>query len=283
MLKFVFNKDRQVSSFFLREVADNMAELQIFFPDNEVTIYQFTVNGKVGIMNYGIAQQNKIRSCERQQLYGSKTMLCMNRKTLYYFTNFSNKFVSAFNLGKFETDILAQHNAFPLAYVSRLEEFYVLLSNYNVVNVMNLTQQHKVYCEEGQAKLMQQLIDPREVERYRLKGDNALKVTSYFDMVLIEDLERGVSFIFQLKQKGSALIGVEYGKFNWFWTCSRKLVGLSVNRNRFKIIEEIKINEDTESGYYAAISPKKDFKFKESIKVEGEIREERVNFKNAIK
>lgn len=71
-------------------------------------------------MNYSIAGQNKVRQCERQQLYGSKTMFCYNRKSILYFTNFSNKFVSVFNLNKFESEVNIQHNAFPIAYVSRL-------------------------------------------------------------------------------------------------------------------------------------------------------------------
>jgi hypothetical protein len=62
-------------------------------------------------------------------------------------------------------------------------------------------------------------------------------------MVLIEDGEKGLSYIFQIKQKGSNLIGLEYGKMNWFWTGGRKLVGLSHNRTSFKIIDEIKLNE----------------------------------------
>jgi hypothetical protein len=63
MLKFIFSRERPIASTFLREVADNMAELHICFPDNEVVIHQFTVNGKVGMMNYVINAQNKLSKC----------------------------------------------------------------------------------------------------------------------------------------------------------------------------------------------------------------------------
>lgn len=100
MLKFIFNKERQYASFFLREVVDNMAELQVFYPDNEIFIQQFTVKGKIGNMVYALTNQNKLKTCERQQMYGSKTMLALHKKTLYSFANFSNKFVSAQDLQK---------------------------------------------------------------------------------------------------------------------------------------------------------------------------------------
>lgn len=102
MLKFIYNKERQYSSYFLREVVDNMAELQVFYPDNEIHIFQFTVKGKIGNMIYALSNQNKLKSCERQQLYGSKTMLCLHKKLLYSFANFSNKFVSSQDLQKLE-------------------------------------------------------------------------------------------------------------------------------------------------------------------------------------
>ena len=63
MLKFIFNRERPIASTFLREVADNMAELHICFPDNEIVVHQFTVNGKVGMMNYLINGQNKLAKC----------------------------------------------------------------------------------------------------------------------------------------------------------------------------------------------------------------------------
>lgn len=78
-----------------------MAELQIFYPENEILIFQFTVNGKVGTMTYSITPQHKLKTCERQQLYGSKTIFSANRKMIYYFTNFSSKSVSYHNLSKF--------------------------------------------------------------------------------------------------------------------------------------------------------------------------------------
>jgi hypothetical protein len=32
MLKYVYNKEKPIASYFLREVVDNMAELQVFYP-----------------------------------------------------------------------------------------------------------------------------------------------------------------------------------------------------------------------------------------------------------
>jgi hypothetical protein len=246
MLKFIFNRERPFATTFLREVADNMAELHICFPDNEIVVHQFTVNGKVGVMDYIVGAQNKLTKCERGQLYGSKSMLCANRRCIYYFTNFSNRFVSSFSLAKLENDLAGQCGAFPLAYLSKQEEFYVLLSNFTIVNVMNPTLHHRVYCEEKQVEIVQRLADPREADRYRAKDGSGLKVTTYFDMVLIEDPERAITYVFQVKPKGSNLIGVEYGKVNWFWTGNRKLVGLAHDRTSFKIIDEIKLNERTE-------------------------------------
>jgi hypothetical protein len=105
MLKYVFSKhDKPCVSYFLREVVDNMAELHLLYPDNELYVYQFTVNGKVGHMDYVLGAQNKVKA-DRQQLYGSKTMMCPHRKIFYYFTNFSNKFVSTINLLKLETEV----------------------------------------------------------------------------------------------------------------------------------------------------------------------------------
>jgi len=56
------------------------------------------------------------------------------------------------------------------------------------------------------------------------------------DLILIQDILNQIAYIFQIKQKNSSLIGVEHGIMNWFWTCSRKLIGLSPNRTSFKII-----------------------------------------------
>lgn len=56
----------------------------------------------------------------------------------------------------------------------------------------------------------------------------ALRITTYLDCLLIEDLFRETTYVFQIKQKGSSLVGVERGKFNWFWTSARRLIGLSI-------------------------------------------------------
>ena len=66
---------------------------------------------------------------------------------------------------------------------------------------------------------------------------NTLKVTTYLDMVLIEDSVNRICYVIHIKQKGSSLIAIEYGKMNWFWTASRKIVGLSDDRTCFKAID----------------------------------------------
>lgn len=53
-------------------------------------------------MNYTIGPQNKIK-CERAQLYGSKTIVCPQRKTFYFLNNFSSKNINILNLNKLET------------------------------------------------------------------------------------------------------------------------------------------------------------------------------------
>jgi hypothetical protein len=61
-------------------------------------------------------------------------------------------------------------------------------------------------------------------------------------MLLIQDSELMMAAIIQIKQKGSCLIAVEYGNFNWFWTSTRKLVGFSPTRNSFRMIDSLKMN-----------------------------------------
>lgn len=118
-LKFILNKQKIFAYLFLREVAEKMAELQIFYPENDVLVYQFTVNGKVGTMSYGISNQNKLRNCERQQLYGSKSLFNGARRMLYTFSSFSNNFLQTFNLSKFQADVYNTYHAQPIAYVSK--------------------------------------------------------------------------------------------------------------------------------------------------------------------
>jgi len=77
-----------------------MAELHVLYPENDLYVYQLTINGKKGHMDYQFGPQNKVVKTDRQQLYGSKTIVCPHKKTFYYFTNFSNKFVSSINLSK---------------------------------------------------------------------------------------------------------------------------------------------------------------------------------------
>lgn len=77
------------------------------------------------------------------------------------------------------------------------------------------------------------------------KAKPTFKISTYFDLILIQDAELKLGMILQIKQKGSSLIAVEYGNFNWFWTSSRKLVGFSPTRNCFRMIENLKMNHGT--------------------------------------
>ena len=78
-------------------------------------------------------------------------------------------------------------------------------------------------------------------------------------MVLIQDSELMLAVVLHIRQKGSSLIAVEYGNFNWFWTSTRKLVGFSPTRNSFRMIDNLKMN------------PKAPLKIEEAFKVEEEI------------
>lgn len=132
---------------------------------------------------------------------------------------------------------------------------------------MNTSMRHRIYCEEKQNEVVQRLVDPKEVDRFRVKDGSGLKVSTYLDMVLVEDGQRAISYIFHVKPKGSSLIGLEYGKINWFWTGSRKLVGLSHDRTTFKIIDEIRVNDrpPVDNPFLASLHAhsRKDYKVKE--------------------
>lgn len=79
------------------------------------------------------------------------------------------------------------------------------------------------------------------------KTKPTFKISTYFDMLLIQDSELLLAAIVQIRQKGSCLIAVEYGNFNWFWTSTRKLVGFSPTRNSFRMIESLKMNQKSNS------------------------------------
>lgn len=112
-----------------------------------------------------------------------------------------------------------------------------------------------------------------------------MRVATYLDMAMIEDPQRGVAIIMQIKNSGSNLIGLEYGNMNWYWTGGRKLVGLSLDRKSFKIIDEIKFNDkpEPEHPYYSVLfsEGRKDFKFKEEEKP-SEPKTKGINFTNII-
>jgi len=68
-------------------------------------------------MIYSITPQHKLKTCEREQLYGSKTIFSANRKMIYYFHQFANKNIGFHNLAKFENEVYSQFKIQPLAYV----------------------------------------------------------------------------------------------------------------------------------------------------------------------
>ena len=52
-----------------------------------------------------------------------------------------------------------------------------------------------------------------------------------------------LAVVFHIRVKGSCMIAIQYGSFNWFWTSTRKLVGFSPSRNSFKMIDNLKKNQ----------------------------------------
>ena len=186
-------------------------------------------------MDYTIGPKNQIKA-DRQQLYGSKTIMCPQRKLFYYFTNFSNKFINTLNLDKLETDLSEQAKTTPLTYVClpKIEEHYLIMANLLVINITNPMVRHKIPLD-----LEYQIDIEKLMSR---KARNTFKISTYFDMILIQDCELMIAIVLQIKQKGSCLLAVEYGQFNWFWTATRKLVGFSPTKNSFKMIDTLKKN-----------------------------------------
>lgn len=104
----------------------------------------------------------------------------------------------------------------------------MVMSNLVAINVANTLVRYKISVDEAYME---------DVTRIMQKKDCAsFSVSTYFDMIMVSDSELNYSIVFQVRQKASALIAIEYGNFNWFWTSTRKLVGLSANRNSFKLI-----------------------------------------------
>lgn len=186
-------------------------------------------------MDYTIGPQNKIK-CERAQLYGSKTIVCPQRKIFYFLNNFSSKVINIVNLSKIETEVCEQLKTTPITYIClpKIEEHYLVLANMTVVSIPQTNQRHKIKIDEEYQKDMAMLLER--------KSKPSFKISTYFDMIMMQDAELKIGMILQIKQKDSSLVAVEYGNFNWFWTCSRKLVGFSPTRNSFRMIENLKLN-----------------------------------------
>lgn len=75
----------------MREVMENLIEVQVFFTDLDFAIYQFTNKNKLGVMSFALNPNGSIRDSSRKQLYGSKCFLNTHRKIVYYLKNFSDK------------------------------------------------------------------------------------------------------------------------------------------------------------------------------------------------
>lgn len=104
-----------------------------------------------------------------------------------------------------------------------------------VVNIMNSGSRHKIHIDQEYLDDISRLLQKR--------GKPSFKISTYFDMVMIQDSELMMAVVMQIKQKGSSLIAVEYGNFNWFWTSTRKLVGFSPTKNSFRMIDNLRMNQ----------------------------------------
>lgn len=88
-----------IKSYFIREVTDNITELQIFYDDFQFDVYQFTSNNKMGTMSFILTPQYKIKTSVKKQIFGSKTFMNMHRKNVYFMKNFNNTQFTVFGLG----------------------------------------------------------------------------------------------------------------------------------------------------------------------------------------
>ena len=152
-------------------------------------------------MDYVLGPQNKIKA-ERHQLYGSKTIICPHRKLFYYFTNFSNKFVNSINLAKLEGETSQQWKTTPLTYICipKIEEHFLILANMMAINIQNPSNKHKIQISEEYVEDIGKLLSRRNRQSFR--------ISTYFDMVLIQDSQLRLAVVFHIKLKGSCLIAV---------------------------------------------------------------------------
>lgn len=152
-------------------------------------------------MNYVIGPQNKIKA-DRQQLYGSKTIVCLDKKNLYYFTNFSNKCVNVMNMAKLEAEVCEQFKASVLAYVCipKVEEHYMVLSNLVAINVTNSLTRYKISVDEAYMEIVTKIMQRKDCASF--------SVCTYFDMIMVSDSELNQTIVFQIKQKASSMIAI---------------------------------------------------------------------------
>jgi len=111
----------------------------------------------------------------------------------------------------------------------------MVMTNLVAINIINNLIRYKINVDEPYIEDVNQLI--------QRKGLPTFSVSTYFDMIMVSDIYLNLTVVFQIKQKASALIAIEYGNLNWFWTATRKIVGLSVNRNAFTVIENLKLSQ----------------------------------------
>ena len=116
----------------------------------------------------------------------------------------------------------------------KTEEHYLVLSNLSLINITNPAAKQKINIDLPYQKDIKVLLSRKSQESF--------KISTYFDMILVQDYELMMAVVFHVKQKGSCLIAVEYGEFLWSWTATRKLVGFSPKNNSLKIIDNLKMN-----------------------------------------
>jgi hypothetical protein len=68
------------------------------------------------------------------------------------------------------------------------------------INITNPSSRHKIQIDEEYIEDVTKLLMRRNQPCFR--------VSTYFDMVLMQDCELGVAVVMQIKQKGSCLVGV---------------------------------------------------------------------------
>jgi hypothetical protein len=90
----------------------------------------------------------------------------------------------------------------PLTYIClpKIEEHYLILGNLMVVNIINPSLKHKIQIEEAYLNDVMSIMNK--------KDNSSFRISTYFDMVLIQDSELMIAAVFHIRQKGSCLIAI---------------------------------------------------------------------------